>query len=69
MVSLSLWSYQSRSRTVDDKFMACAMYAGVNFIVSGDRKHLLKLKSCQGIVVLSPYDFLAMFEHQGGQAL
>ena len=40
----------------DDKFLACALAAGVDCVVSGDRD-LLDVSSYEGIVVLSPRDF------------
>lgn len=44
----------------DDKFLACALTAKADFIVSGD-KHLLKLKFFQNIPILSPKEFLKQF--------
>ena len=40
----------------DDKFLACALAAGADCVVSGDRD-LLDVSSYEGIVVLSPRDF------------
>jgi len=44
----------------DDKFLACALASGSNFIVSGDR-HLLKVSGYQKIEVSKPRDFLDNF--------
>jgi uncharacterized protein len=41
----------------DDKFLAVAAAAGVDFVVSGDH-HLLDLGSREGIPVVTPRDFL-----------
>jgi hypothetical protein len=41
----------------DDKFIRCALAGKAKFIISGDQ-HLLSLKSCQKIKILSPADFL-----------
>lgn len=41
----------------DDKFLACALEAQADYIVSGD-PHLRNLKQYQGIDILSPYAFL-----------
>ena len=41
----------------DDKFIRCALAGKAKFIISGDH-HLLTLKSCQKIKILSPSDFL-----------
>lgn len=45
----------------DDKFLACAVASNADFIVSGD-KHLLKLKSFQGIPVVAPRQFINRFK-------
>jgi putative PIN family toxin of toxin-antitoxin system len=41
----------------DNKILECALTAGVDFIVTGD-KHLLNLKSFRGIEIITPEDFL-----------
>ncbi len=41
----------------DNMFLACAIEAEADFLVSGD-KHLLKLKSFQNIPILAPKQFL-----------
>lgn len=41
----------------DDAVIACALAAQADLIVSGDA-HLLNLKSCQGIAIVSPADAL-----------
>jgi putative PIN family toxin of toxin-antitoxin system len=41
----------------DDKFIACALESGTNFIVSGD-KHLLSVDGYLGIKVLKPSGFV-----------
>jgi putative PIN family toxin of toxin-antitoxin system len=41
----------------DNIFLECAIDGNANFIVSGD-KHLLLLKEYQGIIILSPSEFL-----------
>jgi putative PIN family toxin of toxin-antitoxin system len=41
----------------NDKFIRCALAGKAKFIISGDH-HLLTLKSCQKIKILSPSDFL-----------
>lgn len=42
----------------DDKVIECAIAAGANYLVTGDRRHLLPLGKFQGIVILSPAAFL-----------
>ena len=38
----------------DNKFLACAVEAQADAVVTGDRKHLLPLKSFQGIPIITP---------------
>ena len=44
----------------DDKFLACAVAAGVSCIVSGD-KHLLRVSWYRGIEVLKPRAFVGRY--------
>ncbi|TVP60767.1 MAG: putative toxin-antitoxin system toxin component, PIN family [Gemmatimonadales bacterium] len=44
----------------DEKFFACALAAGVGFIVSGD-SHLLESSGWNGIEVVTPSDFVERF--------
>ena len=41
--------------------MECAVEAKVDYLVSGDRKHLLSLKNFQGIRILNPDEFLRVY--------
>lgn len=41
----------------DNHFLACALAAQADFIISGDA-HLLKLKTFQGVTIVSPQEFL-----------
>lgn len=42
----------------DNRVLECALSGGAQIIVSGDRRHLLPLKSYRGIRILSPREFL-----------
>jgi putative PIN family toxin of toxin-antitoxin system len=42
----------------DDIVLECALRAKADYIVSGDKRHLLPLKEYQGIPILAPSDFL-----------
>ncbi len=42
----------------DEMILECALAAEANFIVSGDKKHLLPLRQFRGIPIVSPADFL-----------
>ena len=43
----------------DNKFVECAVGAGAEFIISGD-KHLLNLKTFREVQILTPTEFLNM---------
>lgn len=43
----------------DDLILACAVEAGVEVLVSGDRRHLLPIGTHQGIRILTPQVLLA----------
>jgi hypothetical protein len=45
----------------DDKFLICAVQGEADFIISGD-KHLKDLKSYEGIEIVNPTTFLALFK-------
>ena len=49
------------SDPADDKFIECALHAKADFIISGD-KHLLEVRSYEGILISSPADFLRKME-------
>jgi putative PIN family toxin of toxin-antitoxin system len=42
----------------DEMILECALAAEADYIVSGDKKHLLALRQFRGIPILSPSDFL-----------
>lgn len=42
----------------DNRILECALTAKVDYIITGDKKHLLPLKKFKGIPILSPRDFL-----------
>lgn len=41
----------------DEMVLECALAAGADFIVSGDKRHLLPLKMFRGIPIVNPADF------------
>lgn len=43
----------------DDMVLECAVAANVDYLVSGDKKHLLQLGEFRGIPIINPADFLA----------
>jgi putative PIN family toxin of toxin-antitoxin system len=42
----------------DEMILECALAAEADFIVSGDKKHLLALRQFRGTPIVSPVDFL-----------
>lgn len=42
----------------DEMILECALAAEVDYIVSGDKKHLLPLRRFRGIPIVSPAEFL-----------
>lgn len=46
----------------DDKVIECAVVGKANYIVTGDRKHILPLGHYGEIQIVSPSDFLALKE-------
>ena len=42
----------------DEMILECALAAEADYIVSGDKKHLLALRQFRGIPIISPSDFL-----------
>ena len=45
----------------DNRILECAIEGRVQYLISGDRKHLLPLKEYQRIKILSPAEFLKLF--------
>jgi len=48
----------------DNKILECAIDGKANYIVSGDKKHLLSLKKYKGIPILSTSEFLKILYEQ-----
>jgi uncharacterized protein len=44
----------------DDRVLECAVAAQADYIVTGDRKHLLPLGTFRGIAIISAAEFLAL---------
>lgn len=49
-----------RDDPTDNRVLECALAAQAQFLVTGDRKHLLPLKTYEGIQIVSPREFLAL---------
>jgi putative PIN family toxin of toxin-antitoxin system len=48
----------------DNRILECAACGGAQVIVSGDKKHLLKLKKYKDIVIVDPAMFLKLIEEK-----
>lgn len=48
----------------DNRILECAVESHADFIVSGDKKHLLSLKFYKGIPIVSAKEFLDYFYHK-----
>ena len=44
----------------DNKIIECAIFVGANYIVTGDKNHLLPVKEYKGIKIVSPSEFLRL---------
>jgi putative PIN family toxin of toxin-antitoxin system len=44
----------------DNKIIECAVASGSDYIVTGDKSHLLSLKEYEGIKIMSPAEFLRL---------
>lgn len=55
------------SDTDDNRVLEAAVAGKADYIVTGDKKHLLPLKKFRGVTIVSPRDFLAeLLEHYLG---
>lgn len=45
----------------DNRVLECAVTARANFLVTGDKEHLLSLETFQDVRIVSPAEFLALF--------
>lgn len=50
----------------DEMFLECALAGGADYLVTGDKRHLLKLREWQGISIVSAAEFLNRLEHPAG---
>lgn len=48
-----------KGKPADNRILECGLAAKADFIISGDKKHLLPLKNHQGIKIVSCQEFLA----------
>jgi putative PIN family toxin of toxin-antitoxin system len=46
----------------DNRYLECATGGGADYLVTGDKKHLLPIWEYQGIKIISPATFLALLK-------
>jgi len=46
----------------DNEFLECAVEAKADYLISGGNRHLLPLKNFQGIRIISPSEFLELYQ-------
>ena len=46
----------------DNKLLECAVEAKADYLISGDNEHLLPLRNFQGIKIISPSEFLKLYQ-------
>jgi len=51
----------------DNRILECGFEGKVQYIISGDKRHILPLKEYKGIKILSPAEFLIVFDKGGNR--
>jgi len=49
-----------KTKKDDNRILECAVDGSVQYIISGDKRHILPLKNFRGIKILSPDEFLRL---------
>ena len=49
----------------DNRVLACAVHASADFLVTGDRKHLLPIHEFEGVRILRAPEFLDLLSSEG----
>jgi len=53
-----------REKDDDNRILECALEGKAEYIISGDKRHLLPLGEYEGIRILSPDEFLRLIRKQ-----
>jgi len=53
-----------KEKDADNRILECAVEGEADYIISGDKRHILPLKEYLGIMILSPDDFLGFWRSQ-----
>lgn len=48
-----------RRNDADNRILECALAAGADYLVTGDRRHLLPLKQLEGVLIVTSSEFLS----------
>jgi len=48
-----------KEKDSDNRILECAIAAKAHFLITGDTKHILPLKTINGIIILNPSEFLS----------
>lgn len=51
-----------KEKDADNRILECAVEGKVDYIISGDKRHILPLKEYEGTKILSPDRFLRLWE-------
>lgn len=51
-----------KEKDSDNRILECAFAANVNFLISGDKKHIIPLKRINGIIIINPSEFLSIID-------
>ena len=46
----------------DNRYIECAVSGGADYLVTGDKKHLLPIGEYKGVRIISPATFLTLFQ-------
>ena len=49
-------------RDSDNRILECAIAGKVDYIISGDKRHILRLRKYEDIEILSPDEFLQLWK-------
>jgi len=51
-------------KDADNRILECAVESKADYIISGDKRHILPIKEYSGIKILSPHEFLSLWENR-----
>lgn len=51
-----------KERVADNRILECAMTARADYLVTGDKRHLLPIRKFRGVRIVTPAEFLAVLD-------